>query len=89
MVRTNMLAVIDFVEFKKAVKNNPKEGGKAFVYLKDFMNNKINEETLFKALKQLNKKHTFMLDTADPETVSQDLSLAISLAVDAQFKAAK
>ncbi len=89
MVRTNMLAVVDFVEFKKAIKANPMEGGKAYAYLRDFMNSKINEETLFVALKQLNNKHAFMLDTADAETVSQDLRLAINLAVEAQFKAAK
>jgi hypothetical protein len=81
------LVVIDFVALKVAVKRYPYEGQKAYAYMRDFFENKINEETLFKALEQLNKKHEFMTDIATPERAATDIRQAVSMSVTAQFAA--
>lgn len=77
-------ATINFIEFKKAMKGKTKAAGKVIAYYKDYVSDKINVETFFKALVELNREHRFILDV-DADNVVCELNMMIESEVEAQF----
>ncbi len=83
MVKNATLS-INFVSFKQAMTANTKAAGKAKAYYIDYMNNKINVETFFSALKELDVEHQFIVrDNMD--AVVCDLNAEITAAARATY----
>ena len=59
MAKTNKKG-ISLVELKKAMMSGSFTATKTIAYMKDFANNKINEETFVEQLRKLNKEHSFI-----------------------------
>ncbi|WP_026667626.1 hypothetical protein [Butyrivibrio sp. AE2005] len=83
MVKSATLA-INFVEFKKAMAANTKAAGKVKVYYLDYMSNKINVETFFESLKELDAEHHFIYNNNMDEVIC-DLEAEITSASRASF----
>lgn len=83
MVKNATLA-INFVAFKQAMTANTKAAGKAKAFYIDYMSNKINVETFFKALKELDKEHKFIVEM-DMDAVVCDLNAEITAAARETF----
>ena len=78
-------AAIDFIEFKVAMSSGTKAAGKAKVYYVDYMSNKINVETFFQALKELNREHQFILSGSNADAVVCSLNQQVEAELDRQF----
>ncbi len=83
MVKSAVVA-INFIEFKRAMAANTKAAGKAKVYYVDYMSNKINIETFFQALKELDKEHSFIVNN-DMDAVVCGLNAEITSAARATY----
>lgn len=79
---------INFIAFKQAMTANTKAAGKAKAYYIDYMNNKINIETFFKALKELDAEHSFIVKD-NMDAVVCDLNAEITAAARATFQEKK
>ena len=79
---------IDFIAFKQAMSSGTKAAGKAKAYYLDYMKNRINVETFYSALKELDKEHKFIVD-GNMDKVVCDLQYGIHNEVHGQFTAKK
>ena len=84
MVKNATLS-INFVAFKQAMTANTKAAGKAKAFYIDYMNNKINVQTFFKALKELDAEHSFIV-YSDMDAVVCDLNAEITAAARATYE---
>ncbi|SFU94492.1 hypothetical protein [Butyrivibrio sp. M55] len=75
---------IDFIAFKQAMRSGTKAAGKAKAYYIDYMENKINIETFYSALKELDKEHKFIVD-GNMDNVICDIQYGIHNEVQSQF----
>ena len=81
----NVTLAINFVAFKQAMTANTKAAGKAKAFYIDYMNNKINVETFFKALKELDAEHQF-IEEDNMDAVVCDLNAEITSASRATYE---
>ena len=81
---------INFIALKKALKSQAKAAGKVRVYYIDYLDNKINIETLFAAMKELDKQYPFIVkENATMDEVVCDLNQSIQTASEASFASKK
>ncbi len=77
---------INFIALKKAMRTSTKTAGKVRAYYIDYINNKIDIETLFSAMKELDRQCPFIIKkNATMDEVVCDLNQTIQAASEASF----